>query len=63
MLEQLAKKTHYTKDMQRFYLACIDEFGEDFRQFIEGLIVEATKKGSVEYADTGRCKDKKTSLL
>jgi hypothetical protein len=49
--------------MQRFYLACIDEFGEDFRQFIEGLIVEATKKGSVEYADTGRCKDKKTSLL
>ena len=43
-LEELAKQTSYTSNMQRYYLACIDEFGEEFKAFIEALCEEAVNK-------------------
>lgn len=41
ILKYLANRTAYSKEMQRYYLACIDEFGDDFKQFIEALVEEA----------------------
>jgi hypothetical protein len=44
LLESLAKGTNYSKEMQRYYLACIDEFGPDFKQFVETLIIIGTQQ-------------------
>jgi hypothetical protein len=48
LLESLAKGTNYSKEMQRYYLACIDEFGPDFKQFVETLITIGTQQHDVD---------------
>lgn len=53
-LKLLAKETNYSKEMQRYYLACIDEFGEDFKQFVESLIAQAVLNTQKQDADSSR---------
>lgn len=51
ILKSLASDTPYSKEMQRYYLACIDEFGNDFKQFVETLIKQAIAREQEHDAD------------
>lgn len=44
-LKDLAKQTSHTSQMQRYYLSCIAEFGEDLEKFVEELCQVAYEKG------------------
>jgi hypothetical protein len=44
-IKELAKSTSVTSDMQRYYLACLEEFGPDLVGFIEELVDLAYENG------------------
>ncbi len=44
-LEEYTKSTPFTSNMQRYYLACVKEFGEEFRHYLDQIITLAYQDG------------------